>query len=295
MNWDNIRVFIHVNRLGSIAKAAERLDINHSTVLRRLNQLESELNVQLFSRSTKGYEITPAGEELLEQAVAMETHAQALQRQAASNKKESSGKLAIAIPPAGSIDLIPAMAAFRKQNPTIELNLNAQIALSDLNKLEAEVSIRFTNEPPNDYVGFKLLELPYKIYASEAYLKANPGITSIDVVPEWIIINVTGLNNDFEPWVKSLPSQPKISVRTNSTELAAEAVASDLGVTFLPEHISKKFPNIVEVPMDPFHSSIGIWIFTHQDLRFQPRVKNFIQFMRKQLPIHYPEYALVTG
>ena len=261
MNWDNIRVFIHVNRLGSIAKAAERLDINHSTVLRRLNQLESELNVQLFSRSTKGYEITPAGEELLEQAVAMETHAQALQRQAASNKKESSGKLAIAIPPAGSIDLIPAMAAFRKQNPTIELNLNAQIALSDLNKLEAEVSIRFTNEPPNDYVGFRLLELPYKIYASEAYLKANPGITSIDVVPEWIIINVTGLNNDFEPWVKSLPSQPKISVRTNSTELAAEAVASDLGVTFLPEHISKKFPNIVEVPMDPFHSTIGIWIF----------------------------------
>lgn len=295
MNWDNIRVFIQVNRLGSVAKAATFLALNHSTVLRRLAQLEQELNVQLFIRSTQGYEITPAGEELLEHAVAMENSALVLQRQAASNKTESSGKLDLAIPPPGALDLIPMLAQYRQLHPQIELNLNAQAGLSDLNKLEAEVSIRFTNEPPEDYVGYKVLELPHRLYASKSYLLQHADIKKIEDIQDWIVLSLPKLDTGFEKWIKQLDGGGGISMRVNCTESAAEAVAGGIGVTFLPEHIAKRFANVVEIPHNPFSYSMGIWLLTHRDLRFQPRIKSFIEFMRVALAKRYPEYTVVDS
>ncbi|NRB40386.1 MAG: LysR family transcriptional regulator [Pseudomonadales bacterium] len=292
MNWDNIRVFISVNRLGSIAKAADLLAINHSTVLRRLIQLEDELNVKLFSRSTAGYEITPAGEELLVPALAMETQALALQRQAASSRAETSGKLDIALPPAEALEIMPLLAQFRLANPHIELNLNAQIAHSDLNKLEAEVSIRFTNNPPEDYIGFQLLSLSFKVYTTQAYLEQHGPIKRLEDIQHWVIINVAPDDGDFERGVKTLNPNCQITMRCNGTKLAAEAVSANMGVSYLPEHIASRFDNIIELPIDTFSSTIGIWILTHKDLRFQPRVKSFIEFMREKMPLHYPQYAL---
>lgn len=40
MDWDDIRYFLAVAREGSVRAAAERLEVNHSTVLRRIAQLE---------------------------------------------------------------------------------------------------------------------------------------------------------------------------------------------------------------------------------------------------------------
>ena len=292
VDWDNVQVFIAVNRLGSIAKAAESLAVNHSTVLRRLKQLEEQLNVSLFNRSTRGYEITPAGEALLEQAVAMEDSALALQRQAASQKTESSGKLAITLPPTGSLDVMPILARFRKKYPHIELNLDAQLGLSDLNKLEAEVSIRFTNEPPEDYVGVKVLDMPHHLYASKAYL-AKHDIQQLSDINDWVLISIPKMGDGFEAWVKEVNPSANIVARINSTELAAKAIDEGMGVTFLAEHMAQLY-DLQRLPLEPFSYRLGVWLLTSKDLRFQPRVKAFISFMREQLPKRYPEYRVAS-
>ncbi|NRB40589.1 MAG: LysR family transcriptional regulator, partial [Pseudomonadales bacterium] len=43
MNWDNIRFFLAVARAGSGAAAARDMSVKHTTVLRRIDQLESDM------------------------------------------------------------------------------------------------------------------------------------------------------------------------------------------------------------------------------------------------------------
>src|SRR5690349_1636999 len=48
-------------RAKTLAGAAEALEVDLSTVFRRLNALEKRLRVRLFDRSARGYQLTAAG------------------------------------------------------------------------------------------------------------------------------------------------------------------------------------------------------------------------------------------
>src|SRR3984893_14029724 len=73
IDWDYVRYFLAVARGGSVRAAAERLGVNHATVLRRIAQLEKHLGAQMFEKLPSGYRLTAAGEEVLELANQMET------------------------------------------------------------------------------------------------------------------------------------------------------------------------------------------------------------------------------
>src|SRR3546814_14925647 len=73
IDWDDVRYFLAIAREGSVRSAAGRLGVNHSTVLRRVAQLEERLGVQMFEKLPSGYRLTAAGEEVLELATQMET------------------------------------------------------------------------------------------------------------------------------------------------------------------------------------------------------------------------------
>src|SRR5246500_1678382 len=72
IDWDDIRYFLAVARGGSVRAAAERVGVNHATVLRRVAQLEERLGAHMFEKLPTGYRLTAAGEEVLELAEQME-------------------------------------------------------------------------------------------------------------------------------------------------------------------------------------------------------------------------------
>lgn len=292
MDWDGIETFVAVAEQGSLAKAGKYLGLNHSTVLRRINQLEKDLGVALFAKLSSGYRITPVGEVLLTQAQAMQSNALALQGVAANYASDESGSLNIAIPPPGSLGWIELLRDFNRHYPEIDLNVHAKMELSDLELREADVSLRFTSNPPEDYIGYELLEMQFGLYASQEYLQQYTHMpTSILEFKDWVVINLENIEDSFEQWLEALPNA-KAAIRTNSMEFAVEAVANGFGVTYLPEHFAKSFSNLVKLDVEPLDYSMSVWAVIHQDLRFHPRVKRFIEFVRQYLPEHYPHYKV---
>src|SRR5205807_3574962 len=79
IDWDDVRYFLAVARGGSVRAAAERLGVNHATVLRRIAQLEERLGVHMFEKLPSGYRPTAAGEEVLEFADQMEASSHRLE------------------------------------------------------------------------------------------------------------------------------------------------------------------------------------------------------------------------
>ena len=94
MDWDNLQVFLTIARTGRVSAAARRLEVEHTTVSRRLEVLEKELGVPLFYRTTTGYLLTPHGKNVVASAETMERAAIAV----AGRAREGSGA---GYPPSG--------------------------------------------------------------------------------------------------------------------------------------------------------------------------------------------------
>src|ERR1700730_10918015 len=72
-DWDALQSFLAVVRTGKLTTAARKMGIDHSTLSRRMAELERALQTKLFDRSVQGYALTPQGEKLLASAQAVES------------------------------------------------------------------------------------------------------------------------------------------------------------------------------------------------------------------------------
>ena len=99
IDWDDVRFFLAVARGGSVRAAAEHLKANHSTVLRRIAQLEQHLGARMFERLQAGYKLTEAGAEVQELAEQMETASNQLEARVLGRDQCVSGSLRLTLPP----------------------------------------------------------------------------------------------------------------------------------------------------------------------------------------------------
>ena len=72
LDWNDLKFFLHVARLGGLSQAAETTGLSAATLGRRVTALEHEIGRALFHRSQTGYRLTRAGEDLLAHAEEVE-------------------------------------------------------------------------------------------------------------------------------------------------------------------------------------------------------------------------------
>src|SRR5579872_6955307 len=68
-----LRYFATVADEGNLTRAAERLFVSQPALTKQIKQLESQLGVQLFTRSRAGMALTPAGQALADATTALLT------------------------------------------------------------------------------------------------------------------------------------------------------------------------------------------------------------------------------
>src|SRR5579864_1461983 len=61
LNWDDLRLFLAASRDRSFVAAGRRMQIDQTTVARRLAALEETVGSPLFHRSPRGISLTEAG------------------------------------------------------------------------------------------------------------------------------------------------------------------------------------------------------------------------------------------
>ena len=148
------RVFLEVAKQGNISAAAQNLFISQSAVSQSVKQLEEQLQVRLFSRSTRGVSLTSEGKLLLEYVSHALGLLQSGEEKIAASRQLLTGELII-----GASDTVPKtyllsrLEAFHKDYPDIRIRILNGTTSMVLDYLHAgQVDIAFASEAPDETV-----------------------------------------------------------------------------------------------------------------------------------------------
>ena len=278
IDWDDVRFFLAIARGGSVRAAAERLGMNHATVLRRVAQLERRLGTQLFDRLPSGYRVTGAGEDVLGLAEQMEASSHQLEARILGRDQGISGLLRVTMAPTIATHLLmPDLAEFARLNPEVEMSVLSQDEPVNLTNREADVAIRVVYDrntlPPNLH-GLRGPELFGGVYMSRELLAAwRTG--EVERV-RWIVKGNIGLPD----WALQgdVPAA-EVPFRTTNADAQIVAVRQGLGMTMLPCFVGDTDPLLARVPGSELRMHGTLWLLTQGETRKTKRVRLFTEFV----------------
>jgi DNA-binding transcriptional LysR family regulator len=277
LDWDNIRIFLSVTRNGSIRAAAQSLGVNHATVSRRITNLEQQLGVRLFEKLPSGYQITPAGEEILLIAEGMEAEAISLQRKVFGRDTALTGSLRVTLPQIVATNLfMPVLAQFTTQYPGISLEIETSYETLSLTKRQADVAIRLAyGSPPEHLYGQNVATVHRAAYVSKDLLANQFSKVSASEL-SWITKEGDGA---IPSWALGPNKKPDVSrVIVNDPISQLEAIRSGFGAGLHFCFVGDRDPFLRRLPPAESHPYGDLWVLTHGDLRRTPRVQAFMAF-----------------
>lgn len=267
-SWNDLRVFLAFADSGSMAGAARQLGQNHSTVFRRLNQLEDDLAVRLFERLPTGYVMTPAGERMLVLAREAENAMNAIEREVAGRDLKPAGTVRLTTAATLARTLMPeVIRKVRRQYPDIVVELVVGDSDYDLNRREADIAFRATRKPPDHLVGRRLADLEWRICAGQALRNLPDSMASLSGHP-LIGGDAAMLRLPAFQWLAENHGE-QIVARSNDLSTMASLARSGVGLALLPsDYVEKGIRHLFAVPA----LTGQLWLLTHPDLRRVRRI-----------------------
>lgn len=282
--WEDIRLVKAVADAGGLHGAAEVLGLNHSTVFRRLQQIEQAIGTALFERHRGGYQPTAAGEEMAALGARMELDVADFARKLAQREPAPQGELRVTTNDTLLVHLLtPAFARFQKTYPEIRLDIVLGNQALNLSKRDADVAIRATDDPPDTLVGRKLAKVRWAIYGARGVFSKPTSNKEMLFAERWVSLADNLAHLQAAKYVRQHVAPERIVYKVNTVLGLAEAVEQGIGIGPLPCFIADARPGLVRLSgaEEPF--SAGLWLLTHPDLRHAPRVRAFMDFIAKEI------------
>ncbi|KUM79192.1 LysR family transcriptional regulator [Streptomyces curacoi] len=151
-----LRYFVAVAERRHFGRAAVALHVTQPALSRQVRQLEHDLRVDLFTRSTREVTLTPAGEQFLRDAKALLSAAEAARERA---RRIGAGDDALVVGFMLGTDVSLALNAFSGQHPHVSIELVRLRWWSQARVLlDGSVDVGFVR-PPLEADGVELLPL----------------------------------------------------------------------------------------------------------------------------------------
>ncbi len=280
MNWDDLRYFRAVAETTTLAGAARRLSVNHSTVFRRINRFEKQLGTRLFERLPEGYQLTGAGEEVFLRVSRIGDEVDEIQIRLQGKDFRPSGKIRLTAPDNLAYEYLPRyLVDFSQLYPDIEIDIVVGAENLNLTRREADVAIRATSKPPGHLVGRKLVDVEWAFYASREYLHSSRPRSTAELAGHRLI----GADGQLArlPAMQELEAKQRdnIVMRCSTLNAMSAMAVAGYGIALLPDDQAK--PTLDRLfPCDPREVS-EIWVLTHPELRRAERIRLLMEHLSR--------------
>jgi DNA-binding transcriptional LysR family regulator len=178
--FPDLRVFVTVIDRGSFTLAARALGTSTAAISRSIKRLEEALGVKLINRTTRRLGATDAGMELHGRCVPGLRQLQSAIAAVKGSRSEARGLLRVTCPLAfGRRFVAPAVLAFRRIHPDIEVDLSLDDTLVDLVDRGIDIAVRGGVPEDARLITRPLAPMPMYVCASPAYLRRSPPVRKL--------------------------------------------------------------------------------------------------------------------
>jgi DNA-binding transcriptional LysR family regulator len=249
--------FLALARHGRLSLAAEQLQVEHTTVRRRVSALERSVGERLFDKTVHGWALTRGGQQLLPYATRIEAEAEAARAALTDEQRSLRGTVRIVATDAmGSIVLGPSLASLQRVHPSIEVDLvtTGHMLNYSMGEFDIAVTIGDLAEERRGFRKTLLCDYELRLYAAPEYLENASPIADVSELSShrmiWYIESLLQLPELRESENDWIPARMNITFRTTNVFAQLEATAAGGGLGLLPCFLAHHDPRLVPVLHD---------------------------------------------
>src|SRR5690606_19344775 len=166
-----LEILVSAAQAGSFARAAKLLQLDPSAVSHAIAQLERELKVTLFYRTTRQLRLTEDGGEVLRRGLGILREVGELDEIGARVQERVAGTLRIGmhVPISHSV-VMPRLPELMRRHPDLGLECRVLNQVKDFHAAGLDILLRVGEPPQSDLIAYKLGELKMGVYAAPSYL-----------------------------------------------------------------------------------------------------------------------------
>ena len=239
---DQLRALRYFSKLAqtlSFSETADYFRVPSSSVSRRIKDLEENLGIELFLRTTRSVSLTDLGVlYLAEIKTALQTIEIADEMCKAQSISPSGTVRITAMPAYAELYVLPAIDKMRKLYPDLEFDLNITDQTLSLSSNDADIAIRATSDLPEQVVARQLSKHNFILVASPDFINQNGKPQTSDdlnLFPIFMYRTPRGVLNwqaqKNQTW-KDIELTPKYV--SNHGQSLLESVVSGQGIALLP-------------------------------------------------------------
>lgn len=287
-NWSDVRVFLAVLREGSTLAASRTLGMAQPTVARRIEALEHETGLMLFTRDTRGFHPTEAARILLPAAEAMAAAAGMLAETATALGRVRPIRIT-AYSGNFSQRVTAIFTDFSLTHPEIVFEFLPDVRVLDLSAGEADIALRLTRSPPApDLVCRRISTARFALYAARSYAERHGLPASLAELPDhgFVSFRREGVPQAFHDWLLSQVPPDRILRTFSEIDLMHAAIKAGHGLGVMNLRYAEDHPSLIRClePIEALTSEHLMLIAP--EAWHRPEVKSFTRFFA-------PRYAAI--
>lgn len=277
IEWDDLRNFLAVARLGTLSAAARSLGVKQSTVGRRLSAFEARTGVRLLQKTPRGFVLTAAGELALAEAEKMEAAALTAERSITAHDGRLEGEIRLTTVETLAAEVVaPILVQFAETHPGIRVKLITGNQTLSLASREADLSVRLARPSGGDLVIRKLGDMRFGFYASADYIKQHtvmPGRARHRLI---LLADENAALPEFKALETMFPDA-EVALRSDSRYVHFAVCKAGMGIACLSHYLADQ-TGLIRVA--DCAERREIWLAQHRDTRSMPRLKALADALR---------------
>jgi LysR family transcriptional regulator, glycine cleavage system transcriptional activator len=293
----HLRAFEAVARHLNFRAAAEEMALTQSAVSRQIQSLEEEVGVGLFLRHTRAVELTSAGAQLLlavQQSLPRIDGAVRQIRQSAGRKSVSLTTFASF----ASMWLIPRLEAFQRENPDIDIRIDATDSAVDMEMADVDLALRYGQAHSMPAGSVRLFGERLTPVASPWLIKSSPPIRTPADIVKFTLIEAGDAHRSHLEWLTwrrwfettgQTRAQPRSWLYFNYAYQMVQAALTGQGLVLARSSlIAESLANgdLLEVlPEHGMDSPMSYWLLIGPRSAQRPEIKAFCEWLEAQAAI----------
>lgn len=284
-----LTAFVEAARLNNFSRAAERLGMKASTVSRYVKDLEADLGIALFNRSTRALKLTEGGQTFLHHAVKVLEALDEARSAATSLNQQPRGVLQLNAPPAFTRHhIVPALEDFRALCPEVQVHISCQEAQVNLIDAGVDLALRIGSLADSTLKARKIAEVHWVLCAAPGYLRQAGVVDHPAQVQGWRLIagKADPVALHWTCQAQSLVEHYVPSLVITDIEARLIAAQAGNGVALLPTWLVGQalgegtlVPLLADWQCAPATAPAALWFVYPPKRIVSSKVRSFIDFM----------------